>query len=290
MRRQHAFTLVELLVVIGIIAVLIALLMPALSGARECANRAKCLATLRSMHQAAVMHAQEHHGYMPVAGVQTPREMGVFATPEGLLDVQRRKYMYYADSEFWRPAPLPVALGHYMGLSLEFGGSLGWMKLDTALRSDDVFRPFSCPSQPRESIRPGPTVRDIGWQQGPKAYMSYVFNGGFLARIIHPWGETPAGNLTRVRHPADVFLFADGNNYAEGSVYGIHPGTDIHDTFDSCAFSNQYDYTRHRGRINVVFVDGHGETLRLPDPTRDWPVPGNLGDLKSIGVTKGIFD
>jgi prepilin-type N-terminal cleavage/methylation domain-containing protein len=57
--RRPAFTLVELLVVIGIIALLIALLMPALSGARDAARRAKCLATLRSMHQAAHMHTLE---------------------------------------------------------------------------------------------------------------------------------------------------------------------------------------------------------------------------------------
>lgn len=53
------FTLIELLVVIGIVALLVALLMPVLSGARDAANRAKCLANLRSMAQAAFLHAQE---------------------------------------------------------------------------------------------------------------------------------------------------------------------------------------------------------------------------------------
>ena len=54
---SRGFTLVELLVVVAIITVLVALLLPALSGAREHANRIKCLSTLRSMGQAAQMHA-----------------------------------------------------------------------------------------------------------------------------------------------------------------------------------------------------------------------------------------
>src|SRR5688572_22638076 len=91
---RRGFTLVELLVVVGIISVLVALLMPALAGAREAAQRAKCLATLRGMAQAAHMHAAEHAGYMPVAGPQTPSAFGVSATSPGLLDASRRKYSY----------------------------------------------------------------------------------------------------------------------------------------------------------------------------------------------------
>src|SRR5687767_627714 len=64
-RRPLAFTLVELLVVIGIIAVLIALLLPALGGARRAADRTTCLSNQRQLGQALVMYANQHKGFFP---------------------------------------------------------------------------------------------------------------------------------------------------------------------------------------------------------------------------------
>ena len=64
-RRAPGFTLVELLVVIGIITILIGILLPTMSKARESANKTKCLANLRTLGQAMTMYANQSKGWLP---------------------------------------------------------------------------------------------------------------------------------------------------------------------------------------------------------------------------------
>src|SRR5688572_18629259 len=64
-RQARAFTLVELLVVIGIIALLISILMPALQRARSQAQTVACLSKIRTLTQMSIMYANENKGSLP---------------------------------------------------------------------------------------------------------------------------------------------------------------------------------------------------------------------------------
>src|SRR5436190_910354 len=64
-RKCRAFSLIELLVVIGIIAILISILMPTLNKTREAAKTIKCQAQLRQMGQAIYAYANSNHGLTP---------------------------------------------------------------------------------------------------------------------------------------------------------------------------------------------------------------------------------
>jgi prepilin-type N-terminal cleavage/methylation domain-containing protein/prepilin-type processing-associated H-X9-DG protein len=83
MKNRRGFTLVELLVVIGIIAVLISILLPALGRARESANNAKCLSNLRTLATAYRMYAQQYKDAVPIGYINGVKQANYFTWVEG---------------------------------------------------------------------------------------------------------------------------------------------------------------------------------------------------------------
>lgn len=114
MHRHTAFTLIELLVVISIIAILVALLLPALSQARRITNETRCGADQRSVNQACFAYATDHDGLLPSMHTNQATgelDLSVFFAPywmradwrktlEKTYGV-RRSAFYFSENEGW---------------------------------------------------------------------------------------------------------------------------------------------------------------------------------------------
>ena len=111
--RLRAFTLVELLVVIGIIAILIAVLLPALNAARKQAATVKCATQLREIGNAFNLYAAEYRQFWPVVQHQADQN----SPPLG-EDISMRSFV--PRNDYWY-----MFLLKYFTRPMHFFGSLG---------------------------------------------------------------------------------------------------------------------------------------------------------------------
>jgi prepilin-type N-terminal cleavage/methylation domain-containing protein len=114
-RRRAAFTLVELLVVIGIIALLIAILLPALSKAKDSANRTACLSNLRQLSMGTIMYANANRGCFPHtapnSGSVQAADWVVWRTGQNLSDSALAQYLGGMSEKMLR-CPVDQVEGH----------------------------------------------------------------------------------------------------------------------------------------------------------------------------------
>jgi prepilin-type processing-associated H-X9-DG protein/prepilin-type N-terminal cleavage/methylation domain-containing protein len=262
------FTLVELLVVIGIIALLVAFLLPALKRAREAAQLTACLSNLRQIGTASMNFAAEHRGYLQFSGTLHngwPQNAGVQLTPAGLRDESMRKYAYGYDAGSLRPLPYPAAMAPYLGtkkLTVD-----NWNTLYTELADPTGLRKiFTCPSQddPHTDVF---MVAADNWRNAPAFPVpsDYIVNEAVLGYPNATVVYNKMGNTAKIRRSSEVVLMSDG-------LYGIWWTWELYPLTLAEAFNydwrtpGEHDFfafNRHNRRMNVLFVDGHAETVRI---------------------------
>ena len=282
--KPRGFTLVELLVVIGVIAVLISLLLPALTKAREAAIQTQCMSNLRQFGIADQMYVNQHHWHMP-------GWWGSSASDSPPYD----PHAYNAYNRYWGGWP-------------EFRKALGMpiLKDNLAYRCY-VTRKWFCPDALRAlDPAPNPTAFPQGDPDTHQFYYPVHYSYGMNVMGVDYNQETgsnsdvwdPAATQAdpvklpadqqmhgfrprQVKRPAEKLHFADAM-YFVINVYGVGPNTALYkgwhnkisnyDTTKETTYADSNGINtqrtiawRHKGGANVVFFDGHGEWL---DKTR----------------------
>ena len=236
--RLRAFTLIELLVVISIIALLVAILMPALNKAREQATGSVCLANQKALVLAWLQYADEYDGnlvggdtWIRIAGSYKKNNNWVFPPYSG----------QYWGSLYTAPdVPMSKLEEEYEGIRRG--------RLWTYLKALDVYH---CPGDKLDWKNPNP-------QNNPQHYMSfrsYGINGAMNGEYNDlAWNGQYVKKLNEIKTPASKYVFVE-----EVDDRGWNMGSWVMNQIPRSYRWIDPLPIWHNKRSTLSFADGHAE-------------------------------
>ena len=239
MDKRKAFTLIELLVVVAIIAVLMAILMPALNRAREQGKRAACLNNLKQLALAWIMYADENDDRI-VNGEAYNGGDGLSPVPTGGI---------HAGEQWWTGDD--CAPGYMQGEHLPLDIQIMAIKVGALYQYCKNEKLYRCPTGVRGEMRTY-TIGDS--MNGLRRDGTYNGNVGKLVGRTMLWVKKRTEIM--VPGPSYRIVFLDEGRITPDS-YAVH-------------YLNPrwWDppHVRHGDGTNVSFADGHSDYWKWNDP------------------------
>lgn len=299
-RTATAFSLVELIVVVGIIGILIGLLVPVVSRARASASAVHCRANLHEIANAAALWAGEHRGFLPLDGeVHVPAgTAGLGSLPGALRDSGKLRYSYTSDDgtaptstappTLESPTPFLVVMFLQMVRRASGGADVAptanWSSVEGRFASSRVFH---CPDANRAIYWAGSTYEgiysselidgNVGYASPWYTTFDYATNTGLLgfhhdAAFAH---RRYGGNASRIRRPSQMVVCGDSGGMGLNWIPELTSASTRVTLADvlrktreisfSSVLSSSLSATRHKGSVDLAFADGHVEAVRIDD-------------------------